>query len=230
MRLDEESVLGRLRALEPFAVGVATELFHGDGWPELVESGTSWSSEALELSALAVPDLDSAVAYLRRSLPAVRHLSLHAPLVLPDGGERELAARVGEIASRLRVVVLHPPILGEPDRLASLGKLVALENMDAQKPIGSNVAELEPYFAALPDARFCFDVAHIKTVDPTLELGHALLDAFADRLCELHVSGIDAECRHVALTAADIELYEPLLRRCGHVPWILESLPADALA
>jgi hypothetical protein len=200
----------------------------GDGWPELVERATRWSREALELSALAPADLDSAVAYLERSPPAIRHLSLHSPLTLPGGGERELVARLSEIESRLSAVVVHPQSLDGPSRLAPLGTLVALENMDVRKPSGRDVAELEPYFEELPRARFCLDIAHVTTVDPTLELGHALLDAFGERLCELHISGIDADCNHVALEHADVDRYEPILRRCRHVPWILESLPADS--
>jgi hypothetical protein len=222
------TVLQHLRALEPLAVGVATELFDGGSWPERVERGTSWSNEALELSALAAADLDGAVAYLDGSLRAIRHLSLHAPLVLPEGGERQLAERTGAVASRLSAIVVHPHILEEPAELRPLGSLLALENMDVQKPGARDVAELEPYFEELSQARFCLDVAHVKTVDPTMQLGQALLDAFGDRLCELHISGIDAECTHVALEHADVERYEPVLRRCRHVPWILESLPADS--
>ncbi len=99
------SVLGRLRALEPSALGVATELFDGDSWPAVVGRATSWSRDAVELSALEVADLDSVVAYLRDSTPAIPHLSLHAPLVLPHGGEQQLAACVNEIASRVAPVV-----------------------------------------------------------------------------------------------------------------------------
>jgi hypothetical protein len=190
--------------------------------------GARWSHEALELSALAAADLDDAVRYLQGSPPAIRHLSLHAPVVLSEGGERELAERTGAFASRLSGIVVHPHILEEPGELAPLGSLLVLENMDAQKSAGRDVAELEPYFEELPQARFCLDVAHVKSVDATIELGHDLLDAFGERLGELHVSGIDADCNHIALAHADVDRYEPVLRRCRHVPWILESLPADS--
>jgi hypothetical protein len=203
-------------------------VFGEDGWPELVERATRWSREALELSALTRAELDTVVPYLERSPPAIRHLSLHAPLTLAGGGERELVARVSEIESGLSTVVVHPHTLDEPARLAPLGKLVAFENMDVLKPGGRDVAELEPYFDELPEARLCLDVAHVKTVDPTLQLGHALLDAFGERLSELHISGIDADCNHVALEHEDVERYDPILRPCRHVPWILESLPADS--
>ncbi len=78
-------------------------------------------------------------------------------------------------------------------------------------------------FAALPEAGLCLDVAHVWTNDPTLALGHELLDAFGDRLRQLHVSGIEPDGTHRTTTAADLALYEPLLERCDHVPWLLEA-------
>jgi hypothetical protein len=43
----------------------------------------------------------------------------------------------------------------------------------------------------------------------------------------LHLITIAADCRYLPVDAAGIELYAPLLRRCRHVLWIVESLPAD---
>ena len=55
------------------------------------------------------------------------------------------------------------------------------------------------------------------SVDPTMESGERLLDAFAGRLRHLHVSSIDEECRHVPLTAEHEARYAraaaPLPRR-----------------
>jgi hypothetical protein len=225
--LDEESVLSRLRALGPSAIGLATELFVETGWPELVARASAWSRAALELSALTAAELDGVVAYLEHSSPPIRYLSLHAPLVLVDGGEQSLVARLSEVESRVAAVIQHPHILAEPALLAPLGKRLLLENMDAQKPGGRLVAELEPYFRSLPKAGFCLDVAHVASVDPEMKLGRDLLDAFGARLRELHISGMDAECTHVPLDADSVARYAPILRRCRHVPWILESLPAD---
>jgi hypothetical protein len=226
--VDEASVLGRLAAFRPLALGVATELFAEEAWPGRVERASRWSQTAVELSALTASELAAALSYLRVSRPRVRYLSLHAPVALASGGERWLAARLSEVQSRLTAVIQHPHILGEPARLAGLGRHLLLENMDAQKPAGRVVEELEPYFRSLPEAGFCLDVAHVKTVDPSMRLGHDLIDAFGGRLRELHVSGIDVDCIHVPLDVGSIELYASVLRRCRHVPWILESLPADS--
>jgi hypothetical protein len=228
--LGDHSVLARLAALQPAAIGVATELFHGEGWPALVERATRWSRAAVELSALAVPELETAAGYVRQSAPRVRHLSLHAPLALDADGEAGIIGRLSSVETYLAAVIQHPHILRRPADLRPLGSLVALENMDAAKSDGRVVAELDGLFSELPDARFCLDVAHAKTLDATMEEAHRLLDAFGDRLCELHISGIDKNCGHVPLALDDVARYQPVLLRCRHVPWILESLPADSSA
>jgi hypothetical protein len=225
--VDEGSVLGRLCALRPLAIGMATELFAARSWAELVAHASRWSRSAIELSALTEAELDSAVAYLQRSPPPIRHLSMHAPLALLEGGEERLLHIAHAIEGRVAAVIQHPHVLEQPAILAALGRQLALENMDAQKPSGRLVSELEPYFRAIPEAGFCLDVAHVRTLDPSMKLGHRLLDAFGRRLREVHVSGIDADCRHLPLDQATVELYSSILGRCRHVPWILESLPIE---
>jgi hypothetical protein len=54
-------------------------------------------------------------------------------------------------------------------------------------------------------------------------LAHELLDAFADRLAEVHVSSIEPDGEHVPLRAADAESLLPVLERCAGVPWVLEA-------
>ncbi|MBK9169468.1 MAG: hypothetical protein IPM24_18675 [Bryobacterales bacterium] len=68
--------------------------------------------------------------------------------------------------------------------------------MDKRKPVGRTVAELEPLFAALPAARFCFDIGHARQVDPSMTEAALLLDAFGDRLAEVHMSEVNAASRH----------------------------------
>src|SRR5207244_10248992 len=82
-------------------------------------------------------------------------------------------------------------------------------------------------FDAYPEASFCLDVAHVWTNDPSLRLGHRLIDRFGHRLRQLHVSGIEPDGTHRPTTRADLDLYAPLLARCRHVPWLLEAELAD---
>jgi hypothetical protein len=223
----EWSVLGRLRALGPSAIGMSTGLFDEEHWSGRVARATGWSRTAIELGAYTPAVLDSAVAFLRRSPLPIGYLSLHLPFALDDGGEERLVGRLVVLESRVSALVQHPDALTTPAMLAPLGRRLVLENMDVRKP-GRDVAELEPYFRVLPEAGLCLDVAHAKTIDPELKLPHELLKAFGTRLRELHISGIDRQGNHLPLDADAVDSFADVLRRCRGVPWILESMPVDA--
>jgi hypothetical protein len=67
------------------------------------------------------------------------------------------------------------------------------------------------------------EVAHAWAVEPKLSVAHELLDAFGDRLQQVHVSGIDAPGTHRTTTRTDLAAYDPVLRRAPEAPWIFES-------
>lgn len=188
----------------PDAPGLAvlTERARDEGWPYL------------ELLADRLPQLGELNALLASppaALGAFTRVSVHAPIervaveLLPPGYD----------------VNLHPDLY--PDATA-LGSRAVFENMDVAKAFGRTPEDMAIVFDRNPDAGFCLDVAHVWTNDPTLALGHELLDACGNRLRQVHVSGIEPNGRHRDTTAADLALYEPLLARCGGVPWILETL------
>ena len=193
-------------------------------WPAMVAEALHLSPFAAELAALSEDELPGLEAYLAThpELP-FGYLSVHAPVKHLRMPEAELVRRLGRIAPLVDGIVVHPDAMDDPRAYRSLGSCLVLENMDARKTTGRTVAELAPYFAALPDAGFCLDVAHVLSVDPTMEVGERLLDAFAGRLRHLHVSSVDDDCRHVPLTVEHETRYAELLRRCPDVPWILEA-------
>ena len=193
-------------------------------WPAMVAEALELSPFAAELAALSEAELPGLEAYLsaRPELPFA-YLSVHAPVKHLRMPEAELVRRLARLAPLVDGIVVHPDAMDDPRAYRPLGSCLVLENMDARKPTGRTVAELAPYFAALPDAGFCLDVAHVLSVDPTMEAGERLLDAFAGRLRELHVSSVDDACRHVPLTVEHETRYAELLRRCPDVPWILEA-------
>jgi len=43
------------------------------------------------------------------------------------------------------------------------------------------------YFKNLPEATFCFDIAHAKQVDPTMQEGYKMLKKFKNRLRQIHL-------------------------------------------
>src|SRR3954468_14569853 len=195
-----------------------------EDWAALVDAAVEVSPFAAELAALSEGELPGLEAYLATEpeLPFA-YLSVHAPVKHLRMPEAELVRRLCRLAPLVDGIVVHPDAMDDPRAYRPLGSCLELENMDARKPTGRTVAELAPYFAALPEAGFCLDVAHVLSVDPAMETGERLLDAFAGRLRHLHVSSVDEACRHVPLTVEHETRYARLLRRCPDVPWILEA-------
>lgn len=181
-----------------------------EGWPyvELTAVGNS------RLPLLAHIDPATLAPFAR--------VSLHTPS--RDTTVDELLAQVDALPFEPDLV-LHPDVWRD-EALRGFGTRALFENMDVNKEYGRSVDDLREVFARFPEAGFCLDVAHVWTNDPSLALGHQLLDAFGERLRQLHVSGIEPDGTHRDTTAADRELYAPLLARCDGVPWILEGVPA----
>src|SRR5215210_56307 len=195
-----------------------------DEWEALAREALETSTFAVELAALSEDELPGLERYLAAGpdLPFA-YLSVHAPVKHRAMSEEELVGRLAHLAPLADAIVVHPDAIEEPERYRVLGSCLVLENMDARKPAGRTADELAPLFAALPEAGFCFDVAHAWSIDPSMREGERLLDAYAGRLRHLHVSSVDAGCRHLPLSAEHEARFLPLLRRCPDVPWILEA-------
>ena len=107
-------------------------------------------SAVLSQSADELPD----VLHFLAAAPALpfHFISLHAPSKGRRLREKQLVAMLLEVVRSVDAVVVHPDTIDDPARYAALGSALVLENMDARKRDGRTVAELEPYFAALPHA------------------------------------------------------------------------------
>lgn len=206
--------------------GIATGAFldERDDWGASVAKAVADGWRFLELTAITEARLDALPAFLqahRSALDPFERVSLHAPV--------GLSTSTAAVVDRLVIldggfdVIFHPDVYGDEPSLARLQERVVFENMDVQKSFGRTVADLRSVFETYPTAGLCLDVAHVWTNDPTLRLAHDLLDELGGRLRQLHVSGIEPDGTHRPTTAADVELYEPVLARCTHVPWLLES-------
>ena len=197
-------------------------------WSALVDEAQWASPYAIELAALSERELPGLVGFLELDpdLP-FRFVSVHAPTKHRRMTEYELIERLCALPAWLDAVVVHPDVMEDVEAYAQVGARLVIENMDARKGDGRTAAELEPYFDALPDAGFCFDVAHAWSVDPTMELANDLLDRFRDRLRHVHLSSLDDDGHHITLTEEHEEIFTPVLDRCRDVPWIFEA-PAPA--
>lgn len=207
-------------------VGCSTGFMHeqrGD-WPELVRRAAAQAPFAVELAALSEPELPGLVRYLESgpSLPFL-FTSVHAPSKQRRIPELDLVNMLDRLPRWIDAVVVHPDSIGDMRLYRALGRRLVIENMDPRKPAGQTAEELTPFFDELPEAGLCFDVAHAKAVDPTMEEGGRILDEFGDRLRHVHLSSLDENCHHVPLTKHDESLFASLLSRCRDVPWILEA-------
>ena len=195
-----------------------------DDWLSAVERAHGERWRFLELAAIVEPLLGTLEPFLaerRALLDEFERVSLHAPIRFDS------AEATSETIMNLPLegdVIFHPDTWGEERALDRLGARVVFENMDVGKPFGRSVSDLRGVFAEHPEAGFCLDVAHVWTNDPSLRLGHDLIDAFGGRLRQLHVSGIEPDGTHRTTTQPDLDLYRPLLERCKDVPWILEAV------
>jgi len=210
--------------------GIATGAFTNerDDWDAALAKAAKGGWPFLELTAVTEDLLDSLISLLGRAevaLDAFERVSLHAPVVFRTSATAVAGTLVASPHGWDTIV--HPDVyMGEPS-LLSLGRRLVFENMDVQTSFGRSVADLGSVFDAHPEARFCLDVAHCWTNDPSLRLAHDLLDSFGDRLCQLHVSGIEPDGTHRPTTRGDLNLYAPVLARCQHVPWLLEAELVD---
>lgn len=193
-------------------------------WEALVDEALTVSTVAVELAAIAEPELESLLDFLADNprLP-FRFISLHAPSKARQLPERDLIEMLDEVKNCVDAIVVHPDTIDEAKAFRRLGRTLAIENMDARKPTGRTTAELARLFDQLPEAGFCFDVAHAWSVDQSMSLAEALLDEFAQRLRHVHVSSLDEHCKHQPLSVEQERLFLPSLGRCSDVPWILEA-------
>jgi len=204
--------------------GISTGAFveERDDWALAVARARREKWECLELCAIVPPLLASLTAHLAdATIEGFARVSLHAPV-----GITSVAAVVSSVLELPLDgdIVLHPDIYGDDASVSHLGGRAMFENMDIAKTFGRTVEDVGTVLDRFPDSGFCLDVAHVWTNDPTLALGHNLIDAFGSRLRQLHVSGIEPDGTHRETTPADLELYRPLLERCGGTPQVFEAV------
>jgi Xylose isomerase-like TIM barrel len=216
-----ESLVGRHHP-----IGASTgymQSLRGD-WNAQVEDAWRLSSFAIELSALSESELPSLANYLQHtpSLP-FRYISIHGPSKAREMDEERLVFALMQLADRADAFVMHPDTIDDAALYRPLSQKLLLENMDARKAGGRTPDELAVVFAELPDAGFCFDIAHAWSIDAEMWVANDLLDGFGERLRHVHLSSLSEDLHHVPLSGEDEELFAPVLKRCLDVPWIFEA-------
>jgi len=199
-------------------------------WQELIRRAHSALAEAIEISALSGSELPSLMQWAAHvDPPSFGSLAVHGPTKGIDMEPSELARCLGGLPGWVTSIVLHPDTLERPQAFRSLGKRLVLENMDFRKLSGRSPTDLAKLFDVLPEAGFCLDVAHARSLDPSMGLAHELLDRFGERLRQIHMSALDEHGHHIPITEDDLRVYAPILERCPHIPVIFEAPPPSWL-
>ncbi len=210
----------------PYGVSTGFMWAQRGDWPAQIELASRVSMAAVELSALSEDEVLPLLDFLHqtRSLP-FRFKSVHGPAKGRQLAETDLVKLLTGFQGLCDGIVMHPDTMHDLSPYRALGRDLVIENMDARKDTGATVKDLGILFESLPEARFCFDIAHAWSLDPSMALAEELLDTFGPRLSHVHVSSLDEDLHHVSLTPEDEALFSSTLRRCLDVPWILEAAP-----
>ncbi|SRR6266702_2085227 len=181
--------------------------------------------QAVELSALRISEVKNLVeAIPNLRLDGYTHISFHAPSSFPETEESSLADLLYSKIPTSWSIVLHPDAIYDLSLWKRFGSRLAIENMDRRKAIGRTVAELRSIFEQLPEARFCFDLGHARQWDPSMTEAFLILTVFRDRLVQIHLSEVNSESQHEAISYGaklSFQQLAPLIP--DEVPIILES-------
>lgn len=147
-------------------------------------------------------------------------ISMHGPAVRK--GEHQTIQDIEQAVQRLGIqaVVFHPDRVEDWDMLARSKIPVSVENMDSRKESGRNVADMRAILTKYPSFRFCLDVNHVLTNDPTLQLGREFISEFSDRLSHVHISGFSEMHNHIPISKTH---QDDLFSILPDVPMIIES-------
>jgi hypothetical protein len=163
---------------------------------------SSFDFQAIELSALRLNEVKPLLnAIPRLDLHKYLYVSFHAPSIFEEADEEELIDLLAQLPIHWPII-LHPDSIHHIDRWEVLSSRLAIENMDRRKGTGRSAHELWYFFERLPHARMCLDLGHSRQVDSSMVGTYQLLQAFADRIVQLHISEVDTFNRHDLISRA----------------------------
>lgn len=166
-------------------------------------------TDAVELSALRFAELRPLMEALPRlNLTKYSYISIHAPSFFSRDEERVVVELITRLAHRSFCVVVHPDSIHDFALWKRLGDRVCIENMDSRKRTGRTAKEVGDFFDRLPNARFCFDIAHARQFDTSMVEALLMLVRFGDRLVQVHLSEINTASKHVPMSESSIVAYQ----------------------
>ena len=183
------------------------------------------TANAIELSALREEEVKTLVDSIEQlRLDRFDYISFHAPSKLSLINEEELINLLRPVIARGWPIIVHPDVISDYNNWKEFGNCLCIENMDKRKRVGRTTSDLEEIFFSLPDATFCFDIAHARQVDPTMTEAYCMLTKFSNRLKELHVSSVNTQSKHEPLTFEVLLSFKKIAGFLpANIPIILES-------
>ncbi len=181
--------------------------------------------DSVELSALRFPELRPLLESIPRlHLHRYRYVSLHAPSQFKGDEEQETIDALLRLAPPNWPIVIHPDTISSFAHWRIFGRRIAIENMDRRKPMGRTADELKHIFEELPEATLCFDIGHARQFDTTMTEAYRILQLFADRLCQVHVSEVNSASQHDRLSFSAVLAFEQVANLIPRqIPLIIES-------
>ncbi len=185
---------------------------------------------AIELSSLRKYELPHLVeAFGTLDLSRYEYISVHAPSSFSEDEEMNIVDQLRRFVPYGWPIVLHPDAIHRFELWSEFGNLLCIENMDKRKPIGRTVIELETIFSKLPEALFCFDIAHARQVDSSMTEAYRILKAFGNRLRQLHISEVNTSSKHDRISQGAIRAFKEVAHLIPQtVPAILETPVGEA--
>jgi hypothetical protein len=179
---------------------------------------------AIELSALRVPELPGLINALPNlDLRQFSYIAIHAPSLFGAEEESAIVQMLKQVPRKFPIVV-HPDTIHDLGKWAGFGEQLLIENMDRRKADGRTAKELSIWFAELPEAGLCLDIAHAQHFDPTMTEAFQILAKFASKIRQVHISELDSASRHFPLSTSAIQAFSEVTGRIPRdVPFIIES-------
>lgn len=206
-------------------IGFSTgSLAYGD-FEAGIQMQLATAANVIELSALRENELENLLEVIDDlHLDQFDYVSFHAPSKLIHLSEKDLIKQLSIVAEKQFNIIVHPDIIQDFSEWKIFGDLLCIENMDKRKPIGQTTYDLLEIFEMLPDASFCFDLAHAKQVDPTMIEAISIAKVFKDKIKELHISDVNSRSVHEPLNLEAILSFRKLKKYLNEkTPIILET-------
>ncbi len=183
-------------------------------------------AEAVEFSALRLGELGPVLRELeRQDCTQFKYCSFHAPSRFAAHEESEIVAGLLSIVEQRNwPIVVHPDTIHRWDLWRPFGSMLLIENMDQRKACGRTADELDAVFTELPEASLCYDLGHLRQIDPTMVEAYRIVQRYGSRIRQIHLSDVDSSSKHHPLNIPALKVFMrvvPLLGRRAHV--ILES-------